>query len=202
MATVLSKGIIIDSGIYRLYMAKAMTGSFYLTETVTIPAGSADGTRVTGSLDLGAYVNVATSQAVAVESVDVVVQQGGNLKQLNKDLLAADGVISSQLTDLNPGSAFVRADNNSLIASTSLNIDQSANLADMTVDLYPDNFGPTALSEAFMVVNDSLFFTAGVDGAAAGAADLFITARIKARIAKLSQKDFVAIAIQSTASDN
>ena len=202
MVTVLSKGIIIDSGIYRLYMAKAMTGSFYLTETVTIPAGSADGTRVTGSLDLGAYVNVATSQAVAVESVDVVVQQGGNLKQLNKDLLAADGVISSQLTDLNPGSAFVRADNNSLIASTSLNIDQSANLADMTVDLYPDNFGPTALSEAFMVVNDSLFFTAGVDGASAGAADLFITARIKARIAKLSQKDFVAIAIQSTASDN
>ena len=202
MVTVLSKGIIIDSGIYRLYMAKAMTGSFYLTETVTIPAASADGTRVTGSLDLGAYVNVATSQAVAVESVDVVVQQGGNLKQLNKDLLAADGVISSQLTDLNPGSAFVRADNNSLIASTSLNIDQSANLADMTVDLYPDNFGPTALSEAFMVVNDSLFFTAGVDGAAAGAADLFITARIKARIAKLSQKDFVAIAIQSTASDN
>ena len=79
MGTVLSKGIIIDSGIYRLYMAKAMTGSFYLTETVTIPAASADGTRVTGSLDLGAYVNVATSQAVAVESVDVVVQQGGNL---------------------------------------------------------------------------------------------------------------------------
>lgn len=179
-----------------------MTGSFYLTETVTIPAGSADGTRVTGSLDLGAYVNVATSQAVAVESVDVIIQQGGNLKQLNKDLLNADGVISSQLTDLNPGSAFVRADNNSLIASTSMNIDKDANLADMTMDLYPDNFGPTALSEAFMVVNDSLFFTAGVDGAAAGAADLFVTARIKARIAKLSQKDFVAIAIQSTASDN
>ena len=183
-------------------MAKAMTGSFYLTETVTIPAASADGTRVTGSLDLGAYVNVATSQAVAVESVDVVVQQGGNLKQLNKDLLAGDGVISTQLTDLNPGTKFVRADNNSLIASTSLNIDASANLADMTVDLYPDNFGPTALSEAFMVVNDSLFFTAGVDGNNAGAADLFVTARIKARIAKLSQKDFVAIAIQSTASDN
>ena len=202
MVTVLSKVTIIDFGIYHLYMAKAMTGSFYLTETVTIPAASADGTRVTGSLDLGAYVNVATSQAVAVESVDVVVQQGGNLKQLNKDLLAGDGVISTQLTDLNPGTKFVRADNNSLIASTSLNIDASANLADMTVDLYPDNFGPTALSEAFMVVNDSLFFTAGVDGNNAGAADLFVTARIKARIAKLSQKDFVAIAIQSTASDN
>ena len=183
-------------------MAKAMTGSFYLTETVTIPAASADGTRVTGSLDLGAYVNVATSQAVAVESVDVVIQQGASFKQLNKDLLATDGVISTQLTDLNPGTAFVRADNNSLIASSSMNIDDSANLADMTMDLYPDNFGPTALSEAFMVVNDSLFFTAGIDGAAAGAADLFITARIKARIAKLSQKDFVAIAIQSTASDN
>ena len=179
-----------------------MTGSFYLTETVTIAAASADGSRVTGSLDLGAYVNVATSQAVAIESVDVVVQQGTSFKQLNKDLLAGDGVISTQLTDLTPGGAFVRADNNSLIASSSMNLDVSGNLSDNEMDLYPDNFGPTALSEAFMVVNDSLFFTAGIDGAAAGTADLFITARIKARIAKLSQKDFVAIAIQSTASDN
>lgn len=179
-----------------------MTGSFYLTETITIPSGSVAGTRITGSLDLGAYVNVATSQAVAVESVDVVVQQGSTFKQLNADMLIGDGSISTQLTDLNPGSAFVRADNNSLIASTAINIDASLNLANNEADLYPDNFGPAALSEAFMVVNDSLFFTAGNDGSAVGATDLFVTARIKCRIAKLSQKDFVAIAIQSTASDN
>ena len=58
------------------------------------------------------------------------------------------------------------------------------------------------MSEAFMVVNDTLFFTVGNDGAATTTDELFITARIKCRIVKLSQKDFVAIAIQSTASDN
>ena len=47
-------------------MATAKTGSFYLTETVTLPTASASGTRVQASIDLGAYVNVATGQAVAI----------------------------------------------------------------------------------------------------------------------------------------
>ena len=69
-------------------------------------------------------------------------------------------------------------------------------------DLYPDNFGPTSLSEAFMVVNDSLYLVAGPDGSTTSPNDIFVTARIKCRIAKLSSKDWMAIAIQSTASDN
>ena len=48
-------------------MATAKTGSFYLTETITFPPASADGTRIQGSIDLGAYVNVATGQAIAVD---------------------------------------------------------------------------------------------------------------------------------------
>lgn len=183
-------------------MAKAMTGSFYLTETVTLPAATATGGRVQGVIDLGAYVNVATGQAVAVESVDVVIQHGGNLNQFGSNLLAGDGCISTQLTDLNPQTAFVRADNQSLIASSALNLDDSANILSHMLDLYPDNHGPANLSEAFMVVNDSLYFVAGNDGSAVGTGDVFVTARIKCRIAKLSSKDWMAIAIQSTASDN
>jgi hypothetical protein len=183
-------------------MATAKTGSFYLTETVTLPGTSAAATRITSDIDLGAYVNVATGQAVAVESVDFVIQQGSTYQQHLADLLAGDGSISFQLTDLNPGSAFVRADNHSLIASGALNVDDSANLGTETLDFYPDNFGPAALSEAFMVVNDSLYLTAGNDGSAIGADPVYVTARIKCRIVKLSNKDFVAIAIQSTASDN
>ena len=57
-------------------MATAKTGSFYLTETVTIPAATGAGTRIQGTIDLGAYVNVATGQAVAIESVDFVYQAG------------------------------------------------------------------------------------------------------------------------------
>ena len=51
-------------------MTTSKTGSFYLTETVTMPGTSAGGTRVTGTVDLSAYVNVPTGQAIAIESVD------------------------------------------------------------------------------------------------------------------------------------
>jgi hypothetical protein len=53
-----------------------------------------------------------------------------------------------------------------------------------------------------MVVNDSLYLVGGPDGANIGTAAVYVTARIRARIVKLSSKDWMAIAIQSTASDN
>ena len=62
-------------------MAKAKTGSFYLTETITLPAASASGTRVQGTIDLGAYVNVPTGQAIAVEMVDLIYQRGSDFDQ-------------------------------------------------------------------------------------------------------------------------
>jgi len=46
-----------------------------------------------------------------------------------------------------------------------------------------------------------LYVVTGNDGATL-TENLFYTARIKARIVKLSTKDWMAIAIQSTASDN
>jgi len=183
-------------------MATAKTGSFYLTETITIPAASASGTRVQGTIDLGAYVNVATGQAVAIESVDFVYQCSADFNTTVKGFVTQDGSIAAQLTDLNPGTAFVRADNQSLIASGNLNIDFGNNVASHVTDLYPDNFGPAALSEAFMVVNDSLYLVAGVDNADIAGDNLFLTARIKCRVVKLGTKDWMAIAIQSTASDN
>ena len=189
-------------------MATAKTGSFYLTETLTLATTLTDGTRTQGSIDLGAYVDVASGQAVAIESVDFIFQSGSDYGMAGVDMLDASGALSVQLTDLNPGTAFVRADDHSLVASAALNIDRTGtttsngNVVSLGSDLYPDNFGPAALSEAFMVVNDSLYLVAGPDSAGIGTEEVYITARIKCRIAKLSNKDFVAIAIQSTASDN
>jgi hypothetical protein len=183
-------------------MATAKTGSFYLTETVTLTAAQASGTRIQGAIDLGAYVSVAQGLAVAVESVDFVYQLGTDFSSDATGMLAGNGAIGAQLTDLNPGTAFVRADNQSLIASGSLNIDKANNVASHSSDLYPDNFGPAAMSEAFMVVNDTLYLVGGNDNAALGAADVSLTARIKCRVVKLGNKDWMAIAIQSTASDN
>ena len=184
-------------------MTKAMTGSFYLTETVEIQAGSADGTVTQGSIDLGAYINVATGQAIAVESVDFIYQGGSTFSPDVANFLATNGSIGVQLSDLNPGTALIRADDQSLIASGGLNIDVANNISTHTQDLYPDNFGPTSLSEAFLVVNDTMYLTTGNFGAVSAAAStVSVTARIKCRVVKLGTKDWMAIAIQSTASDN
>jgi len=62
--------------IYRLYtedryaylMATSKTGSFWLTEEVTLDTVD---TVVTGTIDLGAYVDVGDQQALAIESVEI-----------------------------------------------------------------------------------------------------------------------------------
>jgi hypothetical protein len=183
-------------------MATAKTGSFYLTETVILPNTAVSGDRVQGTLDLGAYVNVPTGQAIAIDQVDFVYQTSSDFGNDVASMLTASGALGVQLSDQNPGTAFMQADDQSLIASGALNIDQPNNVASHSADLYPDNFGPTNLSEAFMVVNDTLYLVAGVDGADVAGTANYITARIRCRVVKLSTKDWMAIAIQSTAADN
>jgi hypothetical protein len=183
-------------------MTKSMTGSFYLTETVQLTAAQASGVATQGSIDLSAYVNVPTGQAIAIESVDFIVQRDGPFGQDMKSYLAANGAICMQLTDLNPGTGLVRADNHSLVASGALNVDIANNIGSEVADFYPDNFGPASLSEAFLVVNDELYLNGMPSGAAIGVDNIFVTTRIRARVVKLSTKDWMAIAIQSTAADN
>jgi len=183
-------------------MATAKTGSFYLTETVTLPTTSASGTRVQASIDLGAYVSVAQGLAIAIESVDFVYQWSSAYNGAGAGMLAGNGSVGAQLTDLNPSTTFTRADNHSLVASGVLNIDDANNITSNETDLYPDNHGPAALSEAFLVVNDTLYLVGGNNNAAVGGSDAYVTARIKARVVKLGKSDWIAIAIQSTASDN
>jgi len=137
-----------------------------------------------------------------VEQCDFIYQAGGDFGGDAGSLVAAQGSITCQLTDLNPGTAFVRADDQSLIASGALNIDKANNIASQGTDMYPDQWGPESLSHAFMVVNDTLYFVTGPDLANSGAVTDYITIRIRCRVAKLSTKDWMAIAIQSTASDN
>lgn len=185
-------------------MATAKTGSFYLSESVTLAAAAPSGTRATGTLDLSAYVNVPTGQAIAIDQVDFIWQVGADYSSDGAQMIAVGGAggLTSQLTDLNPGGAFVRADDQSLVASGALNIDQATSQTSHSADLFPDNFGPSGLSDMFIVVNDQLYFTIGNDSAAVGAQLITGTARIRCRVVKLSTKDWMAVAIQSTAADN
>jgi len=183
-------------------MTKSMTGSFYLTETVQLPVTAVSGDRVQGTIDLGAYVNVPTGQAIAISECDFIWQIGTDFSGPIAQAGAGDCALNSQLTDLNPGGAFVRADDSSLIASQHIDIDDSANLSTSEQDIFPDNFGPAALSEAFLVVNDQMYLVAGIDGADVDVDVLYCTVRIRAQVVKLSNRDWMALALQSTAADS
>ena len=164
-----------------------------------MPAATASGVSTQSTVDLSAYINVPSGQAVAISSVDFIYQRSSPFGQDADAMLAGNGAISVQLTDLNQGTNLVRADNQSLVASGALNVDQANNVATQVTDMYPDNFGPNKLSEQFLVVNDSLYLTAMPSGTAIGASDVNVTARIRCSVVKLSTKDWMAIAIQSTA---
>ena len=183
-------------------MATAKSSSFWLTETIELPAASASGTRVQGTISLEAYVSVIDSLGIAIDSVDGIIQgDANNYGDAVGDMLQGNGALSWQLTDLNPGTAFIRADGQSLIASGAMNVDQSNNVATHTNDLYPDNYGNSgSLAESFITVNPTLYIVGGVQSAATSAADsVFITVRVRCRAAKLSKSDYVALAIESTA---
>jgi len=182
-------------------MATSKTGSFWLTETVSLPPAGPSGTpRYEGTIDLGAYVDVGDQQAVAIEQVDFIWQVSSDLGSDPSGMVSGNGTLGAQLSDLNPGILYIRADDNNLVASGALSIDQSNNIASHSSDFYPDTFGK--LDEARIIVNDQLYLTCGVDGANIGGSTVYCTVRIKCRIVKLTTKDWMAIAIQSTASDN
>ena len=166
---------------------------FTLTERIT--QGTA-GTPAFATIDLGSYVDVGDRQALQIHSVDFVFQGTGP----ETDLAANIGVgqeVNIQVTDLNRG-ALVFADDRALIASGRLSVDAQQGVSNES-DLYPDNYGRGADDGRF-VVNDTLYLTTQCSGGAA--AGYNVTVRVNASIVTLTAKDFMAIAIQSTAADN
>ena len=183
-------------------MATSKTSSFWLTEVVTLTATD---TLVQGTVDLGAYVDVGDQQALAIEQVDMIIQARDTSANTYSNSLGGALVgntsIGMQLTDLNPNTAFVRSDDSSLIASGVVYFDDTNFIASIGPDLFPDTFGK--LDESRIVVNDNLYVN-GVFTTAALAAnrELICCVRIKARIIKMSVKDWMAVAISSVAADN
>jgi len=175
-------------------MATKKTSMFTLTERLTI---SASATETFATIDLGSYVDVGDRQALQVHSVDYVFQ--GTLPVTTTVAsMGGSGCIKVQLTDLNRG-GLVFANDRALISSADLNYDIDGFLT-RDVDLYPDNYGKGADDGRF-VVNDQLYVT-GLSSALASGQTLNVTVRVNASIVSLSAKDFMAIAIQSTAADN
>jgi hypothetical protein len=182
-------------------MARSKTGSFWLTEELSLAAAN---TIFQGTIDLGAYVDVGDQQAISIEQVDFITQgydtTDNHYNNTLPGTVTANTAVSFQLSDLNPGTNFLAADDNSLIASGTLMWDDTNFIESSAADFFPDIFGK--LDESRMVVNDSLYLVSTANTTYAANHELRICARIKCRIVKLSTKDWMAIAIQSTASDN
>ena len=136
-------------------------------------------------------------QALQVHSVDFIFQGETATSNVANDI-GSNGAVQCQVTDLNRGT-LVFADDRSLVASGVLTIDPDAYFT-MSSDLYPDNYGKGSDDGRF-VVNDQLYIAANTT-ALTPAQAINITVRVNASIVTLSAKDFMAIAIQSTAADN
>lgn len=176
-------------------MATKKTAIFTLTERVTISAAN---TETFASIDLGSYVDIGDRQALQIHSVDFIHQGTTASENFPQTTMGATGAIMCQLTDLNRG-GLVFCNDRALVASSQLAFDIDGFLAN-TSDIYPDNFGKGS-DDGRYVVNDELYITA-LSTAVAGSKAVNITVRVNASIVTLGAKDFMAIAIQSTAADN
>jgi len=169
---------------------------FTLTERLTISAVATD---TFATIDLGSYVDVGDRQALQIHSVDFITQGTTATEGVNT-AMGGSGALTVQLTDLNRGGA-VFANDRALVASMQLIHDNDAFLSRNT-DLYPDNFGKGSDDGRF-VVNDQLYITGQTKALDTGASKTInVTVRVNASIVTLGAKDFMAIAIQSTAADN
>jgi hypothetical protein len=175
-------------------MATKKTSMFTLTERLTISAAN---TQTFATIDLGSYVDVGDRQALQIHSVDYIFQATGAHQNVTA-AMGGSGVIHCQLTDLNRG-GLVFANDRALVSSGQLNFDSDGFLT-RDVDLFPDNYGKGS-DDGRYVVNDQLYIS-GLSSAVAANEAINITIRVNASIVTLGAKDFMAIAIQSTAADN
>jgi len=186
-------------------MATSKTSSFWLTEEVIVAAGSA---LAQSTIDIGSLVDVGDQQAFSIEQVEFISQRvtGGVYDAKINDLLPVDGSCTFQLSDLNPGSLVLAADDTNLIAQGQLHVSGTfdgatvvnSNTFSHSTSFHPDNFGK--LSEARNVVNDQMYALVDVSGNVI-THDLAVTFRIKGRIVKLATKDWIALAVSSVAND-
>ena len=176
-------------------MAARKTAMFTLTERLTITAASTD---TFATIDLGSYVDVGDRQALQVHSVDFIFQ-GLTADSQVVSALNADNSALIQVTDLNRG-GLVFCNDRALVASAAIYKAASSAGLYIEADQYPDNFGKGA-DDGRYVVNDQLYISGRVTGLASNQA-VNCTVRVNASIVTLGAKDFMAIAIQSTAADN
>jgi len=174
-------------------MARAKTASFTISEEVQYSPG---GAATSANIPIGSLIDVGDAQALEVEHVDWILQGvdtvSGEYLPLGTDVYAAAAAVGMQLTDKNSAVLISAADNN-LIASGNFNMD-AGGTASHSSDFYPDDFGK---GDGRFVVNDELYLIVKGFGGLDANRKVFVTCRIRAKVVKLSTRDWMAISLET-----
>ena len=165
-------------------MAKAKTSSFYIRRTVLATTTAAQ----TVTVDTSAYVDPADRQGLMIESVDFIFYNDNTNLPLSPgtDIQSAVQILSGAYTDLQA------YDEEDLIASSGIFFDQGAG-AYNAYNLYPDVLGTP---DGRIMVDDQMSIVAASSGAVNDCACSVI---IKAKVVTLTNKDYMALALQTVA---
>ena len=165
-------------------MAKAKTASFYIRRTVDISSATPD----VVTIDTSAYVDPADRQGIMIEHVDYVFFDSSNNLPLAP---AADEISAVQLLT-GAYTTLQSYDEEDLISSAGVFFDAGAGVFNAN-DLYPDVLGTP---DGRIVVDDQMSLV-GASGTAFSNAKCAII--IKAKVVTLTNKDYMALALQTVA---
>ena len=164
-------------------MAKAKTGSFYIRRKITVDSSTPN----VLSIDTSAYVDPADRQGLMIESVDFIFYDSNNNLPLIAGAAEASGaqLLSGAYTELQA------LDNEDLIASgsTSYTVNGGAYMN----DVFPDVLGTM---DGRITVDDNLSL---IGRSASGFTNATCAVIIKAKVVTLTNKDYMALAMQTVA---
>jgi len=175
-------------------MAKAITGVFTITASVSMNALG----YATTAIPIGSLIDVGDAQALEIEQVDFIYQNYDTAANLYEVIApnqpyALDASFGCQLMDRNAGTFLIATDNN-LISSSGVQYANAENLSTAATDFYPDDFQRT---NGRFVVNDELYATGYSSTAMAAGQNLVCSVRIRAKVVKLSTRDWMAISLET-----
>lgn len=164
-------------------MAKAKSGTFFIRRSISAATTAAQ----TLAIDTSAYVDPADRQGIMIEEVDFIFYNATGLRPYGTtSAQVAVQLLSGAYTDLQDYA------NEDMIASGGLVFDTQGGQHN-AADLYPDVL---ATPGGRIVVDDQMTLVASVNTAKT---NLQCAVLIKAKVVQLTNKDYMALALQTVA---
>ena len=165
-------------------MATKKTNSFYIRETIDVNTSLSVET-----MDLSVYVDPVNKQGLLIRQADFIWTESDDWVPPAANTWQA----TCQIHDTALG-GLAAPENTHQVASGSVVSTASGSFADS--DFFPDRLG-MAKGEGRIVVNDTLEIC--TDGNGTIPSDYVVTVVLEVQVVKLSEKDYISLALQSVA---